>query len=742
MIRPSVTEDPLQLTTERCAEAMASRWRAGDRPPAEEYFDAHPVLWTVPEAALELLAEELVLRDECGEPVRVDELIERFPQWAGPVTALAECHLALGSRSAATVFPTRGEWLGDFFLRSELGKGAHGRVYLATQPVLADRPVVLKVGPDDGAEHLSLARLQHTHIVPLYSVHEFPDRGLRALCMPYFGGKTLAAIQSRLGPLTPGSDWLAALGAGDPALPALSNGPALRFLSRASFPDAVCWIGACLADALQDAHDHGLVHLDLKPSNVLIAADGVPMLLDFHLARPPIAAGETPPGWLGGTPGFMAPEQEAAVAAVRAGRPVPDPVDGRADVFALGLLLRGLFDSASAAPSRGVADILARCTATGPSDRYSTAAAVARDLRRHLADLPLKGVPNRSVAERFRKWRRRRPYAAPLLLSVSALLVGFGGFASHAERLADRAEAARRNGRVHLAAGRFNEARESFRNGQILLAGIPFHDGLRQQLRSDLRDADRVEVAGRVRILADRARLLFSADNGTAADSESFTTQCRDIWDHRDEFRNALSQPHDTGLADLLDVGLYLAEISARRGNSTEALSVLDEAEVTFGPTAAVACEMARHARAAGRPDRVIEAERSIASRPPTRPWEFVLVGRSLLAAGQLEAARSTLDRAAIDDPQSLWANHYRGTCLLRLDRPVEAAAAFSACVALAPTAPWCRYNRGLAFLAAERVDAARADFDRVLELDPGFTLARKGREETVRKKKSQPSTR
>src|SRR5204863_10004145 len=145
-------------------------------------------------------------------------------------------------------------------------------------------------------------------------------------------------------------------------------GPALGFLEGASRAEAACWVGACLADALQYAHDRGLLHLDLKPSNVLLAADGVPMLLDFHLARPPLAAGEAAPGWLGGTPGYMAPEQEAAVAAVRAGRPAPAPVDARADVYALGLLLGGLVRAAGRAPSYGVADVLARCTAAAPGD--------------------------------------------------------------------------------------------------------------------------------------------------------------------------------------------------------------------------------------------------------------------------------------------------------------------------------------------------------------------------------------
>ena len=97
------------------------------------------------------------------------------------------------------------------------------------------------------------------------------------------------------------------------------------------YVEAVCWIGACLADALHYAHERGLVHLDLKPANVLLAADGQPMLLDFHLAQPPLRPDGPPPEWLGGTPAYMAPEQQEALAAVRQGRPVPAAVDGRAD---------------------------------------------------------------------------------------------------------------------------------------------------------------------------------------------------------------------------------------------------------------------------------------------------------------------------------------------------------------------------------------------------------------------------
>src|SRR5438270_182390 len=87
-----------------------------------------------------------------------------------------------------------GDELFEVRLRRELGRGAFARVFLAEQAGLADRPVVLKVSAIDGDEPQTLAQLQHTHIVPIYSVHEDPRAGLRAVCMPYFGGAALSQV--------------------------------------------------------------------------------------------------------------------------------------------------------------------------------------------------------------------------------------------------------------------------------------------------------------------------------------------------------------------------------------------------------------------------------------------------------------------------------------------------------------------------------------------------------------------
>src|SRR5262249_52004028 len=118
------------------------------------------------------------------------------------------------------------------------------------------------------------------------------------------------------------------------------QGPARQFIARASYLQAVCWLGACLADALADAHRRDLVHLDLKPSNILIAADGTPLLLlDFHLARPPIRHNDPAQHWIGGTPHYMSPEQRLAMSEIHAGLVPTVDVDGRSDIYALGLVL-------------------------------------------------------------------------------------------------------------------------------------------------------------------------------------------------------------------------------------------------------------------------------------------------------------------------------------------------------------------------------------------------------------------
>src|SRR5205807_5897719 len=88
--------------------------------------------------------------------------------------------------------PAAGTDLFGFKILAEIGRGAFGRVYLARQRDLASRYVALKVSPDILGESQTLAQLQHTNIVPIYSVHRASP--FQAVCMPYFGSTTLADL--------------------------------------------------------------------------------------------------------------------------------------------------------------------------------------------------------------------------------------------------------------------------------------------------------------------------------------------------------------------------------------------------------------------------------------------------------------------------------------------------------------------------------------------------------------------
>ncbi|HEY3788935.1 MAG TPA: serine/threonine-protein kinase [Urbifossiella sp.] len=735
-LKPPAAANTDDALLDRIAREMSDRWRRGERPLAESFLDRFPELWNQPDDVLELIAEELALRADYDCPIASFELVGRFPQWAEQVRALLDCQRFLGPQLSSPRFPDAGETLGGFTLVSELGRGNHGRVFLAAQSSLAERPVVLKIGPSLGTEHLSLARLQHSHIVPLYSAHEFPERGLRALCLPYFGGATLAEILTRIKkvPSAAGRDLLGALGAEDSAAP----GPARGFLAHASFEDAVCWIGACLADALQYAHDRQVLHLDIKPSNVLLAADGVPMLLDFHLARGPLRIGDRPPAWLGGTPGYMAPEQSFALDAVREGRTIANEVDGRADIYALGILLREML--AGQGITSGLNDILNRCTALLASQRYSTAADLAADLRRQLGDLPLKGVRNRSLAERLRKWRRRLPYALPLALALAALAVACGAILLHSNRVAERAQTAQQTAADYLAHGQYEEAAEAYRGGESLLDGLPFHARLRQQLHAGRQTAERARTAIELHAFCERIRPLYDFGAISTQQAHRVVDRCRELWDRRDGLVEKLSGQPTPALerqwrADLIDVAILTSCLEERAASGDEAnrvhqiaLATLTEAEKLFGASPALLVERARHSKALGRDDLAEEAERRRQTIPASSSWDHLAVGRSEFAAGNIERAGIEFDRCLRSDPQNFWAYYYKGLCELKRKRSLEAIAAFSASCALAPDLAWCRYNRGLAYIEAERFDMALADFDRALELDAALAECYLGR--------------
>jgi serine/threonine protein kinase/tetratricopeptide (TPR) repeat protein len=733
---------------------MARRWNEGERPKTEDFLARYPKLAEAPQAALELVYEEMCQRQRAGDAHPPATWLRRFPQWQPQIEVLLACHDLL--ENAGPSFPEPGETFGEFELLDHFGQGAHGRVYLARQPSLADRPVVLKLASLAGQEHLSLARLQHTYIMPLYWAQDDAAAGLRALCMPYFGGASLAQLLARLASIPParrtGRDLLRALTAASEAkgLAPPVQGPACRFLEQASYIEAICTIGACLAEALDYAHQRNVVHHDLKPSNVLIAADGQPLLLDFHLAQPALEAGADSVAWLGGTPGYMAPEHEAALAAIEAGRPIPRRVDGSADIFSLGLLLceclAGERPAAGEPPPRwlrrrnpkvsvALADLLAKCTARQPSQRYPDGAALAGDLRRHLAQQPLKHTTNRSLTERWRKWRRRRPYALLAMFLVVALVGSSVAITNTVRQRSRDARQALQEAQKEIEAGRFKWAKVAIERGLHLAGELPWHGALWRDLQAAADVADHGDLLQQLHTIVGQVREFYGDDSMGDQNATRLESDALRLWKSRQKIVGAVAAggpwPQLPIKDDLTALAIAWANLHVRGARQTnartaaaEAMEVLGDAERLTGARLVLCREQQRLARLLGDDDRAAKAAQKAATLQPASAWEQYALGRIAFAAGDFgEADRYFL--AAIDaEPTELWSNLYHGRAAYELKDFEEAVSAFAVCIALAHEKPWCYYNRGLAYLHLARPEAARRDFDRALELNPHLAAA------------------
>jgi serine/threonine protein kinase/Flp pilus assembly protein TadD len=751
----AISSGPGSAWVEQQVQAMAAAWSQGDRLTAEQLLAGHPDLDD--EAAVRLIYEEVCLRRESGQEVATTEVVERFPRWKDELEVLLGCDRMLRPFSRSAQFPSPGDDLGPFRLLKELGRGASGKTYLAAEPALGNRLVVLKVITDDQEEHLSLARLQHTHIIPLFSEQSFPERGLRALCMPYLGGASLARIFEGIAAISPdkrqGRHILGVidrLRAVPLASAAPAEGPYRRYLAQASYVQAVCWIAACLADALQSAHAHGLIHMDVKPSNILIAADGLPMLLDFHLARRPIKSGERIVDRLGGTPGWMAPEHRAAFDATGREEEVAETVDGRADLYALGLLLRDALngpataDSATAivnGPNRNphvtiaLSDLIEKCTAVRPADRYAEAAHLADDLRRYLSDQPLRGVANRSAIERWRRWRRRRPSAlarwTALLLTCTALAVTLtAGLAIHHERVREL-ESTLQAGRQLCADGRFPEAVQTLSRGVERVGAVPGARTLARSLVEQLGTARRGQKAGAVHELANAIRFHHGIDPPAPEDARALLKSISAVCHHRDLYPLSDAQllpPPAEGMlrTDLLDLTIAWAEL--RLGVAApdevnavrhETLRFLDAASKWCGPSGRL--DRLRRSIVQTRESPQADGDIGVTSLSSLDHFDR---GRVHLRARRFREAASDFQRVLNERPHDFWSNFYEGLCAYRLGRYHVALAAFRTCIALAPQSAECYFNRARVAEALGRGDDAIRDYTRAIELDSGLTSA------------------
>jgi serine/threonine protein kinase len=431
------------------------RWDDGEAVRIEEYRKRFPAL--DPDTLVALCYEEFCIREEKGQAPFAAEYDERFPDLADRLRPLLEIHEIFGNATStalhvpgieATPFPEAGQTIAGFHLVEELGRGSFARVFLAQERQLADRPVALKVARTGSREPQTLARLQHTHIVPVHSYRTDPATGLHLLCMPYFGRITLARLLAdpgaRVAPT--GAELLAALDRLDPVEARQATSSARVVLAKLPFARALAWWGARLAEALAHAHDRGVLHRDIKPSNVLVTGDGLPMLLDFNLAGEPWAdRQEFEPDHLGGTFAYMAPEHLEAVA-----QGEDDRLDGRADIFSTGVMLfealtgsrpfpsptgssvsealRRAVEVRQGPPPRVCVDhpeipaslerVIRRCLAADPNLRYPNASELAADLQAVANDEPLRWT--REPIHVRALWKARRSWKKALLMAIVA----------------------------------------------------------------------------------------------------------------------------------------------------------------------------------------------------------------------------------------------------------------------------------------------------------------------------------
>jgi tetratricopeptide (TPR) repeat protein len=461
-----VGADHLSKLDARLAE-FESSWRSGSRPRAEDWIDRLDPL--LPAEATELIYHEFCLAESDGRSPRPEDYIARFPAHRETLNRLFELHkLDSPASNAATAtpadMPQAGDEIGPYWLARELGRGSFARVFLAEQLDLDRRPVVVKVTTRPSPEPKLLARARHAHIVEVLSHASVDDGLLQIICMPFLGGATLASVNTaagcRPGRARKGRVLLERLDrAAAPELPAAyPPRPAREIIARASYPRAVAWVFARLAEALHHANTRGVAHGDIKPSNILLTADAVPMLFDFNLAvdrRNTITC-----SFGGGTLAYMPPERLLALAACRSGEPRDNiSLDlHRCDLYALALVLvETLTGIAPEVPSNadgstgpgeyaaklaearaggvtafpgwdslalpsGLRTILARCLAANPADRYVDGRSLAEDLdrwRKDLAPIVASDAPWPARIARFLR-RRRLPVAAVLLTLLAA----------------------------------------------------------------------------------------------------------------------------------------------------------------------------------------------------------------------------------------------------------------------------------------------------------------------------------
>ncbi|MFK7818114.1 MAG: serine/threonine-protein kinase [Planctomycetaceae bacterium] len=348
----------------------------------------------------------------------------------------------LPSQSDASTL-NAGDVIDDFQVLKVLGKGAFGSVYLARQLSLG-RMVAIKITPNKGgSEGKTMAPLEHPHIVQVFSETTRRNGRERLLCMQYVPGTTLAKVLQRLRDNVEATNWngrdVLNEVDGESQGGAALDPAALRDRERLDgcrFVPATAMLGEQLAEALEFAHQKGVLHRDIKPANVLISQYGRTLLVDFNLSLRDMDE-PNQSSVFGGTLSYMSPEHLEAFNPLHEGD--QQSVDERSDLFSLGVvlfqmrtgdipfgspsdyedidrleLLRRLADDLKKEPTfpepineadRALQAAIGRCLAYEPADRFDTAAEL-REALRGVQSLAGSETQLADSAPRWWSWKR------------------------------------------------------------------------------------------------------------------------------------------------------------------------------------------------------------------------------------------------------------------------------------------------------------------------------------------------
>ena len=449
----SLDKLPLERRLDQNAEVRSFIFGLLREWPRDREFDArqilaeHPELAQVPSAVAELAFEEYERRRRAGEQVSVDEFAAQFPGFSERLRGelgflnLIEDDPGVVRALNESYFPQPGDTFLGYELLELLGCGNCSRVYVAREPDVGDRQVVVKLCVDGAREADTLGRLQHEGIVPVYSVHRHDESSLVALCMPYLTRTTLHDVLVRTftkgHPPVRANEMLDAVAAVNGMH--VPPGPARHSASwwrRQTYVDAIVDVGIQLAETLAFVHARQARHGDLKPSNVLVTGGGRSLLLDFNLS-----SWATRDGALGGTLPYMAPEQLERLLDL-SGSQAPARWNPQADLFGLAATLyhvltgrfpfgpqpeqerladraaemlkrhrRGAQPPISYNPQVGrrLSQLMAACLSADPAARPQTAEELATALRSHFAP-----------ARRATRWVQRHALLSLGMAGISA----------------------------------------------------------------------------------------------------------------------------------------------------------------------------------------------------------------------------------------------------------------------------------------------------------------------------------